>query len=87
MTILAAARAALRRALGRGPRALPAASPRVVLRLDTRGLPRFNGFRYTVAEGQRLAQRCHTELPEFHAPEHRATTPPSVSLPSGGRSA
>jgi hypothetical protein len=37
----------------------------VVLRLHTEGIDKFHGFSYSVEEGQRLANRSYTELPEF----------------------
>ena len=39
--------------------------PRVVLSLNFDGVDKFQGFSYSVEEGQRLARRSHTELPEF----------------------
>jgi hypothetical protein len=38
---------------------------RVVLDLSTNGIDKFHGFSYSVEEGQRLANRSYTELPEF----------------------
>jgi hypothetical protein len=40
-------------------------SRKVVLSLEAEGVERFGGFSYSVGEGQRLAKRSWTELPEF----------------------
>jgi hypothetical protein len=40
-------------------------SREVVLSLEVEGVEPFEGFSYTVAEGQRLARRSWTELPDF----------------------
>lgn len=38
---------------------------RVVLDLSAEGIDKFHGFSSSVEEGQRLANRSYTELPEF----------------------
>ncbi|QDD65574.1 hypothetical protein EJD96_16115 [Herbaspirillum seropedicae] len=40
-------------------------SPKVVLTINFDRIEKFQGFKYTVEEGKRLAKRSYTELPEF----------------------
>lgn len=53
--------------LGKHSIAKPQANPEmhIVLDLSTKGIDKFGGFSYSVKEGQRLANRSYTELPEF----------------------
>ena len=57
----------------RRQRVVPQNSP--VLDLTVAGIEPFSGFAFTVAEGQALAQRCYTELPEFFEPSASPTKP------------